>query len=89
MIENSEKVEFAVEESAGDFKLKTNLYKLMGAAAGGVPTCKLMHTDDMKMAFEPEQKFENPDGTPITFDTDYFGKKRGEKVIPGPFCDGI
>ena len=84
-----EKVELAVEEADGDFKLKTNLYKVMGAAAGGMPTCKLLHTDDMKMAFEPEEKFENPDGTPITFDTDYSGKKRGEKIIPGPFCDGI
>ena len=82
-----EKVEFAVEENGGDFKLKTNLYKVMGAA--GMPSCKLMHTDDMKMAFEPEQKFENPDGTPITFDIDYFGNKRGEKIIPGPFAEEL
>lgn len=36
-------------------------------------------------AFEPEQKFENPDGTPITFDRDYFGEKRGINPVPGPF----
>ena len=88
VIESEEKVSFEVAEDDG-FKLKTNLYKVMGSAAGGMPTCKLMHTDDMKMAFEPEEKFENPDGTPITFDTDYFGKKRGEKVIPGPFGDPV
>ena len=83
-----EKVELVVEEAGGDFKLKTNLYKVMSSAAGGMPKCKLMHTDDMKMAFEPEEKFENPDGSPITFDTDFYGKKRGDSPIPGPFVDG-
>ena len=34
-----------------------------------------------------EEFFENPDGTPITFDTDYFGGHRGAKVIPGPFAE--
>ena len=59
----------------------------MGAAAGGMPSCRLMHTDDLKMAFEPEQKFENPDGTPITFDTDLLGKKREPSgVMPGPLA---
>ena len=43
------------------------------------------------MAFEPEQRFENPDGTEIIFDEDYFGKKK-EHVTAGPFgevTDGI
>ena len=39
------------------------------------------------MAFEPEQKYENPDGTPITFNEDYFGRK-AEDLLPGPFADG-
>lgn len=38
------------------------------------------------MAFEPEEYYENPDGTPINFNTDYFGDHRGEAVIPGPFA---
>jgi alpha-N-arabinofuranosidase len=30
--------------------------------------------------------FENPDGTPLKVDTDYFGKKRsGTNPKPGPF----
>ena len=40
------------------------------------------------MAFEPEEKYENPDGSPITFDTDFFGKKRSGTIIPGPFTTG-
>ena len=40
------------------------------------------------MAFEPEEKYENPDGTPIIFDTDFLGKKRGSQPIAGPFAAG-
>ena len=36
------------------------------------------------MAFEPEQRFENPDGTEITFDETWFGKKRNENITPVP-----
>ena len=39
------------------------------------------------MAFEPEQKYENPDGSSITFDEDFFGTKRNSSTIPGPFVD--
>ena len=37
------------------------------------------------MAFEPEQYFENPDGTAIIFDRDYDGRMRGEKTTAGPW----
>lgn len=47
----------------------------------------MINTDVLGKAFEPEQKFENPDGTPIRFDADYFGKQRGINVIPGPFAN--
>ena len=84
-----QKVSFEVEENNGTIEFKTNLYDVM-ASSGTTPTCKLMHTDDIMMAFEPEQKYENPDGTPITFDQDLLGKKRGNStVIPGPFAEGV
>ena len=47
----------------------------------------MVHTDVLGMAFEPEQKFENPDGTAIRFDSDYFGNHRGVNVLPGPFAE--
>jgi len=74
------KVEIAYEEKDGKPGLKTNLYDVLPAT-----NCKLIKTDDIFMAFEPEEKYENPDGTPITFDTDYNGNKRNGTVIPGPF----
>lgn len=84
VIENAQKVTFAVEENSDGFEFKTNLYDVIGSS-GIAPACKLIHTDDIMMAFEPEQKYENPDGTPITFDEDFLGKKRDEKPLPGPF----
>lgn len=35
----------------------------------------------------PEQAYENPDGTPITFDVDYLGQKRPASPVPGPFSE--
>lgn len=43
-------------------------------------------TETLGMAFEPEQRFEAPDGSPIAFDTDFFGAHRGAGTVPGPFA---
>ena len=40
------------------------------------------------MAFEPEQLFENPDGSPIVFDEDFFGAHRSVNPQVGPFEAG-
>lgn len=83
IVDSKNKVEIGWEEKGGKIMLKTNLYDFLPEG-----NCKLMHTDDIMMAFEPEEKYENPDGTPITFDTDFAGKKRGKSPISGPFADG-
>ncbi len=69
-------------EKDGKYYLDTNVYELLGDF-----TNRMIHTDILGEAFEPEQKFENPDGTPICFNADYFGKHRGLQVIPGPFAE--
>ena len=46
----------------------------------------LISTKTLGMAFEPEQKYENPDGSEIYFDVDFFGNRRGSQVIAGPFA---
>ena len=76
-------VEISCEEKTGKVYLKTNVYDFLPKEK-----CRLMKTDDIMMAFEPEEKYENPDGTPIVFDTDLIGKKRGSSPIAGPFADG-
>ncbi|MCY3018352.1 MAG: right-handed parallel beta-helix repeat-containing protein [Planctomycetota bacterium] len=49
-------------------------------------TRKLVTTELLGKAVIPDQAYENPDGTPLGIDTDYFGKKRNENnPFPGPF----
>lgn len=81
-VDNTNKVEINCVEKRGKIYLKTNVYDYLPKA-----NAKLMHTDDIMMAFEPEEKYENPDGTPITFDTDLLGNKREKNVIPGCFAN--
>ncbi len=68
-------------EKDGRPALKTNVYELLGDFRDGIVT-----SDILGCAFEPEQRFENPDGSPITFDRDYFGDHRGLSALPGPFA---
>lgn len=42
-------------------------------------------TEILGEAFEPEQKFENPDGSPIVFNRDFFGNYRSVMPTAGPF----
>ncbi len=71
-----------VEEDGG-LVLKTNIFDLIGDFRTGV-----INSDILGKAFEPEQRFEEPDGTAIIFNTDYFGNHAGVSVIPGPFVEG-
>lgn len=67
----------------GQYQLNTTVYDLMEGFSS-----RMIHTGILGKAFEPEASFENPDGTPIRFDADYFGSHRGVHVIPGPFATG-
>ena len=75
------KVTIALEEKDGKYSLKTNVYSKLKDFADGI-----ICTETLGKAFEPEQRFESPDGTDIVFDKDYFGNHRGTKTIPGPFA---
>ena len=49
---------------------------------------KLISTETLGKAKVPKAAFENPDGSAMIFDTDYFGKKSSiEARISGPFLD--
>ncbi len=70
-----------VEKEDGCF-LETDLYDLLE----DLPETDALNTERLGMAFEPEQKFENPDGTPIDFNLDYNGTTRSLlHPMPGPF----
>ena len=82
LVETRGKVSVTLTEVDGRPVLKTNVYDYLREFRGGIVT-----SDILGCAFEPEQRFENPDGTPITFDRDYFGGHRGLETLPGPFAD--
>ncbi len=78
-----EEVTLELKEENGGCRLETNLYDHLPQL-----DAPFVSTELLGMAFEPEQKFENPDGTPIRFDQDYFGAHRGASPTPGPFETG-
>ncbi len=80
-VDETNKVSVSVEQTEEGFFLKTNLYDYMPETQN-----KVITTDVLGMAFEPEQKFENPDGSPIVFSEDYYGKAHGEFPVAGPFA---
>lgn len=80
MVDTHHTVRLELKENDGTWTLRTDLgdYLPIGKA-------KTLDTEALGMAFEPEQRFENPDGTPIIFDEDYFGET-GSPVTAGPFA---
>ena len=46
----------------------------------------IINTDILGEAFEPEQRFEMPNGDSIIFNEDYFGNHRGTSTVAGPFA---
>lgn len=75
----SEKIWFSWDDEKG---FATNLYETE-ASKNAV---EILQTADLREAFEPEQAYENPDGTPILFDADLCGNPRAGKTISGPFA---
>lgn len=76
-------VSVRVEQEEDGWYLVTDLFELLPKE-----NAKLIRTETLGMAFEPEQRFETSEGEPIVFDTDYLGKARGTKTGAGPFAKG-
>ena len=74
-----ENIEFTVDfyDSPIDYLYETEASK---------NAVEILQTADLREAFEPEQAYENPDGTPILFDADLCGNPRAGKTISGPFA---
>lgn len=83
LVNTSDKVIFDLVENDNEVSIKTNLYDLIGDYFEGIITTKTLGE-----AFEPEQRYETPEGDDIIFNEDYFGNHRGVSTIPGPFASG-
>lgn len=82
VVDDSFEVKLELVEKDGAYSLDTNIYDHLPGQGVGVIT-----TATLGQAFEPEQAFENTDGSPITFDQDYFGAHRAACCLAGPFAD--
>ena len=71
-----------VKEENGHWYLDTDIYEKLPKTE-----LAMIATETLGMAFEPEQYYENPDGTPIVFCLDYFGGRRDIHPLPGPFAE--
>ena len=74
-------VHLALKEKDGQVFLDTDLYTFADRRCGRIST------ETLGEAFEPEQRFENPDGTDIFFDRDYFDEQHGFMALCGPFAN--
>ena len=79
-VDTEHTIRLELKEKADGRKLYTNLGEFLPEGEE-----KMITTQTLGMAFEPEQRFENPDGTDIVFDEDYFGEKKAH-VTAGPFA---
>lgn len=82
LVDEENKVTLELVEEDGNYTLNTNAYEFLGDFGTGI-----VNSDTLGEAFEPEQRFENPDGTDIVFNEDYYGEHRGLSSIPGPFAN--
>ena len=79
-VDDAHEIKVALVEEGGKYRLETNLYEFLTEKDG------IINSNILGYAFEPEERFENPDGSAITFDRDYLGEHRGVSTIPGPFA---
>ncbi|WP_286035457.1 right-handed parallel beta-helix repeat-containing protein [Succinatimonas hippei] len=75
------KVYVDLVEKDGKYHLYTNLNEVLPEFE-----TEIISTETLGEAFEPEEKFENPDGSPIVFKYDYFDNGRTVNPLAGPFA---
>lgn len=80
-VDDIHKVELSLGGSPEEPVLVTNLYDILPDRPE-----KTISTKTLGQAFEPEMRFENPDGSEIVFNEDYFGDHREVCPIAGPFA---
>lgn len=77
-VDTEHEITLELREKDGKFEVVSNYFDYL-------PEGDMICSDTLGMAFEPEERFENPDGSDIIFDTDFYGNKRPAKPVAGPF----
>ena len=79
-VDTEHKVTYSLEEKDGQLCLVSDYMSYLPKVSG-------VDTATLGEAFEPEEAFENPDGSAIVFDVDYNGRKRLDNIFAGPFAE--
>lgn len=82
-VDTEHRVALELTEEGEDWFLETDLYRYLPEKNNS-----LVSTASLGEAFEPEQRFEHPDGSPIVFWRDYLNRRRGLESLSGPFAEG-
>lgn len=82
--DNAHSINLILKEKEGHWYLESNLYTVLKELN---KTEDIISTQTLGMAFEPEQKYENPDGSSIIFTLDFFGNQRHSHTLAGPFSE--
>lgn len=77
-VDDEHEITVTLKKDGDSYTVETNALEYL-------PDAGLICSDTLGMAFEPEERFENPDGSDIIFDTDYNGAKREGRIVAGPF----
>ena len=77
VVDNQHHITLELKEENGKVRLESNFQEFL-------PAAQLITSDTLGMAFEPEERFETPDGETIVFDTTFDGNKR-TNIVAGPF----
>ncbi|MCR5603383.1 MAG: right-handed parallel beta-helix repeat-containing protein [Lachnospiraceae bacterium] len=78
-VDTEHEISIELKNEDGKYTVETNVAQYL-------PGAKLICSDTLGEAFEPEERFENPDGSDIVFDADFYGVKRSETPVAGPFA---
>ncbi len=73
---------FRVTERGGQWVLQTDLYEKLK-----IQDLPPVNSGLLGCAFESEQRFENPDGSGLSLDTDLYGRPWGDTPLCGPLAE--
>jgi hypothetical protein len=80
---SEEKADIRLVNGSDGWHLEGNLKDILRSIS---LKAEMVDSDTLGMAFEPEQRYENPDGSTIVFDEDLISHRREGNVLPGPFA---
>ena len=79
VVDSEHEINIELKEENGEYRIVSNMMEYL-------PKGQIIDSDTLGMAFEPEERFEEPNGDDIILDTDYYGNKRSNNPVFGPFA---